>query len=87
MLADSQRRKPKKSDAAVVKWILTIGKKQIGKIVFIILVNMLWASLSVVFANFSKKIVRTYQSPRLIFPSAPSNFAAMATSIAPCFKE
>ena len=57
MLADSQRRKPKKSDAAVVKWILTIGKKQIGKIVFIILVNMLWASLSVVFANFSKNVI------------------------------
>lgn len=56
MLADSQRRKPKKSDAAVVKWILTIGKKQIGKIVFIILVNMLWASLSVVFANFQKML-------------------------------
>ena len=57
MLADLQRRKPKKSDAAVVKWILTIGKKQIGKIVFIILVNMLWASLSVVFANFSKNVI------------------------------
>lgn len=57
MSENTTNRKFKKSDIAVIKWLFTIGKKQIWRLAVIILVNVIWASLSVVFANFSKNII------------------------------
>lgn len=51
------KNKFKKSDIAVVRWMLSIGKRQIPKLIIIILANAFWASLSVVFANFSKNVI------------------------------
>lgn len=51
------KNKFKKSDIAVVKWMLSIGKRQIPKLIIIILANAFWASLSVIFANFSKNVI------------------------------
>ena len=50
-------RKFKKSDFAVIGWLMRLGKKQFGKIAVIMAANIFWASLSVVFANFSKNII------------------------------
>lgn len=50
-------RKFKKSDFAVIGWLIRLGKKQFGKIAVILVANAFWASLSVVFANFSKNII------------------------------
>lgn len=51
------KNKFKKSDIAVVKWMLSVGKRQIPKLIIIILANAFWASLSVIFANFSKNVI------------------------------
>lgn len=51
------KNKFKKSDIAVVRWMLSIGKRQIPKLIIIILANAFWASLSVIFANFSKNVI------------------------------
>lgn len=51
------KRKFKKSDLNVLKWLLRIGKKQLWRIAVIMLANIIWASLSVVFANFSKNVI------------------------------
>ena len=51
------KNKFKKSDIAVVKWMLSVGKRQIPKLIIIILANTFWASLSVIFANFSKNVI------------------------------
>lgn len=51
------KKKFSKSDFAAIKWMLRIGKKQIPKIVLILCANIFWASLSVVFANFSKNVI------------------------------
>lgn len=56
-MSENANRRIKKSDLAVIKWLLTIGKKQIWRIVVIVLANIVWASLSVVFANFSKNVI------------------------------
>lgn len=57
-MSDTQvKRKFKKSDLAVIRWLMMIGKKQFGKLAVIIIANIIWASLSVVFANFSGNII------------------------------
>lgn len=57
-MSDTQvKRKFKKSDLAVIRWLMIIGKKQFGKLAVIIIANIIWASLSVVFANFSGNII------------------------------
>ena len=50
-------RKIKKSDLTALKWLMKIGKKQLWRIAVIMAANIVWASLSVVFANFSKKVI------------------------------
>lgn len=50
-------RKIKKSDLTALKWLIKIGKKQLWRIVVIMAANIVWASLSVVFANFSKNVI------------------------------
>lgn len=57
MLKIDNKNRIKQSDITTVKWLLKIGKSQISKIVVIILANALGASLSILFANFSKKII------------------------------
>ncbi len=47
----------KKSDKYAIKWLMKVGKSQLYKIVLILISNVIWASLSVVFANFSKHII------------------------------
>lgn len=51
------KRKFKKSDLAVIRWLMVIGRKQFGKLAVIVIANAVWASLSVVFANFSGNII------------------------------
>ncbi len=50
-------RKFKKSDIFVIKWLFNIGKKQAWRLILIVAVNIVWASLSVIFANFSKNVI------------------------------
>ena len=47
----------KKSDLTAIKWMVKTGRSQLYKIVLILVANVIWASLSVVFANFSKHII------------------------------
>ena len=57
-MSDTQiKRKFKKSDLAVIRWLMVIGRKQFGKLAVIVIANAVWASLSVVFANFSGNII------------------------------
>lgn len=57
-MADSNSKKRiSKSDIAVIKWLISIGKSQIGKIAVIIMTNAIGAALSIYFANFSKHII------------------------------
>lgn len=50
-------KKVKDSDMKVVKWLLSIGKSQLGKVFVLIVVDIIGASLSIFFANFSKHII------------------------------
>lgn len=57
-MSDTQiKRKFKKSDLAVIRWLMVIGRKQFGKLAVIVIANAVWASLSIVFANFSGNII------------------------------
>ncbi len=51
------RKKFQKSDIDIIKWMMKIGKSQIGKIVLLVVVNAIAATTSIVFANFSKNII------------------------------
>lgn len=55
-MADSKK-KVNKSDKAVLKWILKICKSQIPTLVFLIAVNVIHGVTSVMFANFSKRVI------------------------------
>lgn len=52
-----KHRRFKKSDLTVVAWLMKIGRRQYGKMAVVMVANIIWASLSVVFANFSKNII------------------------------
>lgn len=54
---ENASRKISKSDKAVIKWILTICKSQIPTLIFLIAVNVIHGVTSVMFANFSKRII------------------------------
>lgn len=47
----------KKSDLYAIKWLISICKKQIPMIAFIVLVNVVHGVTSVAFANFSKRVI------------------------------
>lgn len=47
----------KKSDVAVLKWLIVVCKKQIPTIVFLVVINVINGVTSVIFANFSKRII------------------------------
>lgn len=51
------KKKVNKSDKAVLKWILKICKSQIPTLVFLVFVNVIHGVTSVVFANFSKRVI------------------------------
>ncbi|MDE6470527.1 MAG: ABC transporter ATP-binding protein/permease [Eubacterium sp.] len=51
------KKKVNKSDKAVLKWILKICKGQIPTLVFLIAVNVVHGITSVMFANFSKRVI------------------------------
>lgn len=55
-MADNKK-KVNKSDKAVLKWILKICKSQIPTLVFLIAVNVIHGVTSVMFANFSKRVI------------------------------
>ncbi len=57
MSDNHSKRRIKKSDAVIIKWLLSIGKSQLGKICVLITTNALGASLAILYANFSKKII------------------------------
>lgn len=57
MSKKNRLKKMKDSDMKVVKWLLSIGKSQLGKVFVIVVVNAIAASLSIFFANFSKHII------------------------------
>ncbi len=50
-------KKIKDNDMKVLKWLLSIGKSQLGKVFVLIVVDIIGASLSIFFANFSKHII------------------------------
>lgn len=57
-MADNvKKKKITKSDFATFKWLMTICKSQIGKICVLVFTNVVGASLSILYANFSKHIV------------------------------
>ena len=47
----------KKSDLIAIKWVIKTGRSQLYMIALIMIANIIWASLSVFFANFSKHII------------------------------
>lgn len=51
------KKKVNKSDKAALKWILGICKKQIPTLIFLIAVNVIHGVTSVMFANFSKRVI------------------------------
>ncbi|MDE6768069.1 MAG: ABC transporter ATP-binding protein, partial [Eubacterium sp.] len=51
------KKKVNKSDKAVLKWILRICKSQIPTLIFLIAVNVIHGITSVMFANFSKRVI------------------------------
>lgn len=53
----SNRQKISKSDFYTIKWVAGICKKQLPVIAFIVLVNVIHGITSVIFANFSKKVI------------------------------
>lgn len=57
MSNEFKNKKITKGDLAVIKWLFSICKSQIGKIVVIILANSVTATFSIFFANFSKEII------------------------------
>lgn len=57
-MIDKRRKKGiSESDIKVIKWLLSIGKSQIGKVIIIVLTNGVGASLSIFFASLSKRII------------------------------
>lgn len=57
MAENVKKKKITKSDFATFKWLMTICKSQIGKICVLVFTNVVGASLSILYANFSKHIV------------------------------
>lgn len=53
----SNKKKISKSDIYVIKWVCSICKKQIPTIAFIVAINIIHGVTSVVFANFSKRVI------------------------------
>ncbi len=50
-------KKIKKSDITAIKWMFSICKKERFKILFLIFTNVIAATLTIVYANFSKNII------------------------------
>lgn len=79
------KRKFKKSDLAVIRWLMAIGRKQFGKLAVIVAANIVWASLSVVFANFSGNIIDgavEYHDYRYVLRYAVALFAIIMLQLA-----
>lgn len=79
------KRKFKKSDLAVIRWLMVIGRKQFGKLAVIVAANIVWASLSVVFANFSGNIIDgavEYHDYRYVLRYAVALFAIIMLQLA-----
>lgn len=53
----SSRKKISKTDFYTIKWVAKICKSQIPTIVFVVLLNVMHGVTSVVFANFSKRVI------------------------------
>lgn len=53
----SNSKKISKSDLVSIKWIYSICKNQVGKIILLVVLNAANAAISVFFANFSKHII------------------------------
>ncbi len=85
MSETGSKRKIKKSDIDAIKWMLRVGKKQKGKLAVIIFANVFWASLSVVFANFSKNIIDgavEYQDYKYVIKYAVALFGIIMLQLA-----
>ncbi len=85
-MSDTQiKRKFKKSDLAVIRWLMVIGRKQFGKLAVIVIANAVWASLSVVFANFSGNIIDgavEYHDNRYVLRYSVALFAIIMLQLA-----
>lgn len=53
----SNKRKIKKSDLVIIKWIFNVCRAQIPAVIFIIAFNIVQGVTSVIFANFSKNVI------------------------------
>lgn len=51
------KRKIKKSDKNIIKWIFNVCRAQIPAVIFIIVFNVVQGATSVLFANFSKNVI------------------------------
>lgn len=51
------KRKIRKSDMVIIKWIFNVCRAQIPAVIFIIIFNVIQGVTSVVFANFSKNVI------------------------------
>ena len=57
MSENIQKRKLTKNDFKTLGWLFRIGRKQLWRMALIIAANIVWATLSVVFADFSKNVI------------------------------
>ena len=57
MSENIQKRKLTKNDFKTLGWLFRIGRKQLWRMALIIAANIIWATLSVVFADFSKNVI------------------------------
>lgn len=53
----AKKNKISKSDVPVLKWVYSVCKSQLGWLILMILINIIHGTTTVLFANFSKKVI------------------------------